>query len=309
MNHLRHLRYIDEIARCGSIRQAAERLHVAASAVNRRLLDIEDELGTPVFERLPRGMRLTAAGELFIQYIRERGAALEQARSAIEDLKGLRRGRIRLIASQATAPSFLPAALASFRTRHPLVDFEVQIGDRLQANAALRNYEADLALTFGLDPDPDIEPLASFEQKLMLLMHRDHPLARDGGPIRLRQCVDYPIVLAGPDIGGRQLLDRFLARGSLRLPPVIQSNSFEFLRGCLLHDRALTFQIALGAVSDGGQLVARDIEDRGFPRGLLVLAHLRERSMPVIATALADHLQALLREAPELPTQHDPADI
>ena len=75
MNHLRHLRYIDEIARCGSIRLAAERLHVAASAVNRRLLDIEDELGTPVFERLPRGMRLTAAGELFIQYVRERGAA------------------------------------------------------------------------------------------------------------------------------------------------------------------------------------------------------------------------------------------
>ena len=308
MNHLRHLRYVDEIARCGSIRQAAERLHVAASAVNRRLLDIEQELGTPVFERLPRGMRLTAAGELFIQYVRERGAALEQVRSAIEDLKGLRRGRIRLIASQATAPSFLPAALASFRTIHPLVDFQVRIADRRQAIAALRSYESDLALTFGLDADPDIEALASFEQKLMLLMHRDHPLARSGGPIRLRQCVDYPIVLADPDIGGRQLLDRFLARSSLRLSPVIESNSFEFLRGCLLHDQALTFQIALGAVSDGGHLVARDIEDRGFPRGQLVLAHLRERSMPVIATALADHLHTLLDRTPTVSVTHDPAD-
>jgi DNA-binding transcriptional LysR family regulator len=227
-------------------------------------------LGTPIFERLPRGMRLTAAGELFLQYIRERGAALEQVRSAIEDLKGLRRGRIRLIASQATAPVFLPAALASFRRRHPLVDFEVQIGDRLRAIAALRSYESDLALTFGLDADPDIEALASFEQRLMLLMHRDHPLARAGGPVRLRQCVDYPIVLANPDVGGRQLLDRFLARSSLRLSPVIESNSFEFLRGYLLHDQAITFQIALGAVSDGGQLVARDIEDRGFPRGQMV---------------------------------------
>lgn len=309
MNHLRHLRYIDEIARCGSIRQAAERLHVAASAVNRRLLDIEDELGTPVFERLPRGMRLTAAGELFIQYVRERGAALDQVRSAIEDLKGLRRGKIRLIASQATAPAFLPAALASFRARHPLVDFEVTIADRRQAIAALRSYESDLALTFGLDADPDIEALASFEQKLMLLMHRDHPLAQAGASVRLRQCVDYPIVLADPDIGGRQLLDRWMARSSLRLAPVIESNSFEFLRGCLLHDQAITFQIALGAVSDGGQLVARDIEDRGFPRGQLVLAHLRERSMPVIATALADHLRALLSHAPTADAGHDPTDI
>lgn len=307
MNHLRHLRYIDEIARSGSIRQAAERLHVAASAVNRRLLDIEDELGTPVFERLPRGMRLTAAGELFIQYVRERGAALEQVRSAIEDLKGLRRGRIRLIASQATAPSFLPAALASFRSRHPLVDFEVRIGDRLQAVAALRNYESDLALTFGLAPDPDIEALASFEQKLMVLMQRDHPLARSGQAIRLRQCVDYPLVLAGPGIGGRQLLDRFLARGSLRLPPVIESNSFEFLRGCLLHDQALTFQIALGASDLGSELVARDIEDRGFPRGRLVLAHLRERSMPVIAITLADHLRTLL-EQPSAAGLHNAAE-
>lgn len=107
MNHLRFLHYIDEVARSGSIRQAAERLHVAASAVNRRLIDIEDELGAPIFERLPRGMRLTAAGELFIQYIRERGAALDQVRSAIEDLKGLRRGLVRITASQALAPEFL----------------------------------------------------------------------------------------------------------------------------------------------------------------------------------------------------------
>ncbi len=309
MNHLRHLRYIDEVARCGSIRLAAERLHVAASAVNRRLLDVEEELGTPVFERLPRGMRLTAAGELFIQYVRERGAALEQVRSAIEDLKGLRRGRIRLIASQATAPAFLPAALASFRALHPLVDFQVQIADRRQAIESLRNYESDLALTFGLDADPDIEAIASFEQRLMLLMHRDHPLARTGAPVRLRQCVDYPIVLAAPDIGGRGLLDRFLARSSLRLAPVIESNSFEFLRGCLIHDQALTFQIALGAVSDGDQLVARDIEDRGFPRGQLVLAHLRERSMPVIAIALAEHLRARLGPPPTPEREHDPADI
>lgn len=307
MNHLRHLRYIDEIARSGSVRLAAERLHVAASAVNRRLLDIEDELGTPIFERLPRGMRLTSAGELFIQYVRERGAALEQVRSAIEDLKGLRRGKVRLIASQATAPAFLPSALASFRRQHPLVDFEVQIADRRQSIAALRNYESDLALTFGLDADPDIEPLASFEQKLMVLMARDHPLAQSGGPVRLRQCIDYPLVLADPDIGGRQLLDRWLARSSLRLQPVIQSNSFEFLRGCLLHDQALSFQIALGAVSDGGQLLAREIEDRGFPKGQLVLAHLRERSLPVIATALAEHLRSRLSGS--IDTDHDPVDI
>ena len=77
MNHLRFLKYFDEVARAGSIRQAAEALHVAPSSVNRRIQDLEEELGVPLFERLPRGMRLTAAGELFVQYVRGRASALD----------------------------------------------------------------------------------------------------------------------------------------------------------------------------------------------------------------------------------------
>ena len=64
MKHLRILDYVDEVARSGSIRKAAEQLNVTASAVNRRIMDLEEELGAPLFERLPRGVRLTTAGEL-----------------------------------------------------------------------------------------------------------------------------------------------------------------------------------------------------------------------------------------------------
>src|SRR5476649_2004153 len=76
MQHTRFLRYVDAVARAGSIRRAAERLHLASSAVNRRILDLEEELGAPIFERLPRGVRLTAAGELFVAYVRRRLADL-----------------------------------------------------------------------------------------------------------------------------------------------------------------------------------------------------------------------------------------
>src|SRR5215204_6436306 len=89
MRHLRFLRYVDEVARAGSIRKAAERLHVTASAVNRRVMDLEEELGAPLFERRARGVRLTAAGELFVRYIREQAGDVERMRSQIEDLKGL----------------------------------------------------------------------------------------------------------------------------------------------------------------------------------------------------------------------------
>jgi LysR substrate binding domain len=101
-------------------------------------------------------------------------------------------------------------------------------------------------------------------------------------------------VLPNREAGGRQLLERYLVRSSLKLRAVIESNSFEFLRGCLHHAQAISFQIAIGAVSDGGEIVAREIIDRQFPGGHLVLAHLRGRQLPVIAHAfMVDAMAAM----------------
>ncbi len=295
MNHLRFLTYIDEVARAGSIRQAADRLHIAPSAVNRRILDIEDELGTPIFERLPRGVRLTAAGELFVAYIRSRLAQLEQVRSEIEDLQGLRRGSVKLVASQALAPAFLPKAVAAFRATHPQVGVQVTIADHLQAIRSLRNFETDLALVFNLAPDSDIERIAEIEQRLVATMHRSHPLAKKHD-LRLRDCVDYPLVLPIRDLGGRQLLEQFLVRSAIKLRHVVESNSFEFMRGYLRYEQGISFQISIGVVTEGTDLVAREIADRGFPRGQLVLASLRGRQLPVIADAFAEDLIKMLND-------------
>jgi len=298
VNHLRFLNYVDEVARAGSIRQAADRLHIAASAVNRRVLDIEDELGTPIFERLPRGVRLTSAGQLFVAYIRSRAAQLEQVRIEIEDLKGLRRGVVKMIASQALAPSFLPRVVAGFRSTHPLVGLHVSIADHLQALKSLRDFEADLALIFNLAADADIERIAEIEQKLVAVMHRTHPLAQKAD-LRMRDCIEYPLVLANRDLGGRQLLEQFLASSSVKLRPAVESNSFEFMRGYLVHEQGISFQIAIGAVIHGDELVAREITDRGFPRGQLVLACLRGRQLPVIAHAFAVDLVTALHNHKE----------
>jgi DNA-binding transcriptional LysR family regulator len=255
---------------------------------------MEDELGTPIFERLPRGMRLTAAGELFVDYIRVRAAELDRVRADIEDLQGLRRGKVQLIASQALAPTFLPAAVAAFRAQHPLVALQVRIGDHLQALPALRDFEMDLALVFNLEAQADIERIAEVEQKLVAIMHGSHPLAGRRG-LRLRDCIGYPLVLPNRDIGGRQLLERFLARSSIKLRPLVESNSFEFMRSYLRHEQAISFQIDMGATTEGDGLVACEIEDRGFPRGQLVLASLRGRQLPALAYAFAEHLVAALK--------------
>ena len=137
MKHLRIMRYVDEVARTGSIRKAADHLNVTASAVNRRIMDLEEELGAQLFERRPRGVRLTAAGEVFVHYLREQDGGVERMKSQIEDLKGLRRGTVRIACSQALALDFLPREIADFRRRHPLVSFGVKVLDHEQAMAAV----------------------------------------------------------------------------------------------------------------------------------------------------------------------------
>ena len=71
MLHSRLLSYLDEVARLGSMRKASARLNVASSAINRQILALEAELGTPLFLRLPRKLMLTTAGEIMIRHVRQ----------------------------------------------------------------------------------------------------------------------------------------------------------------------------------------------------------------------------------------------
>jgi DNA-binding transcriptional LysR family regulator len=295
MKHLRILRYVDEVARAGSIRKAADHLNVTASAVNRRILDLEEELGAELFERRPRGVRLTAAGEVFVNYLREQDSEVERMKSQIEDLKGMRRGTIRIACSQALALEFLPREIGEFRKRHPLVTFEVKVLDHEQAMNALATYEVDLVLVFRPPFLADFLPLMTLEQRIVAVMSEHHPLA-SRRTVRLRDCASYPVALAERQIGGRQLLEEVLARSRLKFQVAAESNSFEMLRGLVLHAGLISFQIRIGTMPEGNklELVARDIDDRDVPRANLVLGQLRSRNLPIPAAIFAERLARLL---------------
>jgi DNA-binding transcriptional LysR family regulator len=295
MKHLRILRYVDEVARTGSIRKAADHLNVTASAVNRRIMDLEEELGAPLFERRPRGVRLTAAGEVFVHYLREQDGGVERMKSQIEDLKGLRRGTVRIACSQALALDFLPREIAEFRKRHPLVAFAVKVLDHEQAMAALAAYEVDLVLVFRPPFMPNFQPLMSLEQRLVAVMSVDHPLA-SRRTIRLRDCAAHPVALPERSIGGRQLLDEVSARSGLTFKLAAESNSFEMLRGLVTHANLISFQIRIGTLPESNKLglVARDIDDRDVPRANLVLGQLRARNLPIPAAVFAEKLMRVL---------------
>ena len=139
--------YVDAVARHGSIRKAADALNVASSALNRQILDLEMDLGAALFERLPRGVRLTAAGEVFLAYTRQAISELKAVESQVEQLRGLVRGQVGIAAVESVAGELLPSVITQFQAEHPNVRFNVRIGAPEELVAALIADQVDLILT------------------------------------------------------------------------------------------------------------------------------------------------------------------
>ena len=127
MLHSRLLKYLDEVSRLGSIRKAAARLNVASSAINRQILALEQEIGSPIFERMPRRLRLTSTGEILIAHVRETLKGHHRVEAQIEALKGLARGEATIATMNGLAAGPLPRFLSSILDRHPRVHLRVRV--------------------------------------------------------------------------------------------------------------------------------------------------------------------------------------
>src|SRR6056297_1108020 len=177
INHLRTFDLIEAVVRAGSIRRAAEDMNLTASALNRRIQRFEQEFGWPIFERLPRGMRLNPAGELVMQHIKLQKSELSRVQSQVADLSGERRGHVSIACSQALLPYFLPEQIAHYRAEHPGVTFSINVRDREQAEQDLAAFACDLALVFEPVHLVDFDVLHSVPQKVCAVLAPDHPLA------------------------------------------------------------------------------------------------------------------------------------
>ena len=297
MRHLTPLHYVDAIVRAGSIRKAAETLAITSTALNRRVLALEQELGVPIFERLPRGVRLSTAGELLIHHIRTQVSDFEKLKSQIADLAGERRGHVAIACSQALLPFFLPEQISSYRRDHPAVTFSVRLRDRAAAEHALVDHSADIAIVFEPVRLGEVQVLATVRQPLCAVMAQDHPLAGQA-TVRLRDCASYPVGLPTASYGVRHLIDLALVRSSVALNVVIDSDNFEFLRRYPASEHLITFQIPIGLPKADGRegIASRPVDTRDVPEGLLYLCQLRGRTLPVAAAKFAAQLERAMEE-------------
>lgn len=294
----RHYQIIDAISRAGSIRKAAEKLSVASSAVNRMLLEIEGLVGTPLFERLPRGVRLTAAGEVLVAAIRRNLAEMRSAASQIEQLRGLVRGYVRIGCGESVANDLIPWTTADYQRAHPGVQFQVLMGVTAEMVAKLENDDVDLVLVHDPDPSEALKPLASLNQRLCAMMRPDHPLA-DRQELRLADCQRHPVALSAESYRSRKMIDAAALRSRIRLDVRLESNNVQTIKEFTLASNAISFQFQLGTLREvqRGEFVAIPLKDPGLDHRKIVLACRSGRLLPVPVQSFADKIAVALREA------------
>ena len=287
--------YLDTVARAGSIRKAAELLHVAATALNRKIKETEDSLGTPLFERLPRGVRLTAAGEVLVAAVRRSMADVKAAVSHIEHLRGVVRGTVRLGCAESVGTGLIPASIAHYQQTHPAVQFQIASGVTANLVAHLLADEVDLILVHDPQPGEQIKVLASQRQPLCAMMRPGHPLASQP-TLRLTDCQKYPIALGNPTFGSRQLIDAIVARSSVSLRVVLEASSVQALKEFSRQTDTVSFQYQLGTRREveRGELVAIPLVDRSLAQTRLVLAAQSGRMMPIASQSFANLLEQTL---------------
>jgi DNA-binding transcriptional LysR family regulator len=298
MLHSRLLTYVDEVARTGSIRKAASQLNVAASAISRQILALETQLGTPLFQRLPKKLILTAAGEVLIGHIRQTLKELTRAQAKIEELKGLRRGEITVAMMSGLASNLVPGTVKQFRLANPRVKLILTLFNTgAEIQSAVATGEADLGIGFDFTKDGHLKVLARAAGKLGAVMAPNHPLAKRVS-IRLGDCVDYPLVIADQSSAIRPYLDAAFSRVSLDPQPIIETNAIEIMRHAAILDNGITFLTPFDIEFErrAGRLVYVPVRELSHDtQTLILIGHARGTS--AIASVLAEMLKAMMGQA------------
>ena len=288
MRLLTQLTYLDVVAKTGSIRKAAEQLNITSTALNRRILAFEEELGTPIFERLPQGVRLNVAGEMVIQHIRRSMADLSKVTSQIADLQGYRSGHVKIAGGSEVVGGFLPRHIAHYRQQHQAVTFEILRRTPELALSALQDYEADLSLIFGAVPPTEFQILATVELPVMLACATSHPLALNE-ELRLYDCQPYPAIMPAPGSGLYDLLYHAEKRKGIQLNHMITSESFEFMARYSAFEDAITFVLPFHD-DQNERLAFLPFKANEAMTGRLHLVQTKGRVLPVAAAKFAEDI-------------------
>jgi DNA-binding transcriptional LysR family regulator len=214
----RDLKYFEVIAETGNLGRAAERLHRTQPALTKCIDRLEEDLGTRLFEKDGRGMRLSAAGEVLLRRTRQMALMVEETTREMQDVAGGLQGKVRIGCVPTLAEHMMPRVFEQLLREAPALAVTLTVAMNDNLVAGLRDGEFDLVVGPMQETDPDIVCEQIAEDTMVVMASETHPIF--DGPCTLARLLDYKWMLPARTVASRQWLDQTFERHGLPRPQV-----------------------------------------------------------------------------------------
>ena len=249
------LRIFETVARLGGMTRAAAELHTVQSNVTARIRALEDELGTPLFERSSRGVALTAAGHRLLPYAVRVRHLLEDARQAVED-EGTPAGPLTLGSLETTAALRLSPLLSTYLAKYPEVDLILRTGTTRELTEAVLEHRVEGAFVCGPVSHPELDAETIFREELAIFTAP----AVEGLDELVKQG-DLKIVVLRIGCSYRQRLEDILAKRGVVGARLLEFGTLEAIVGCVAAGLGVTLlpKALIGPVWPDGRVAVHEL--------------------------------------------------
>lgn len=292
--NLNHLSIFQAVAASGSISGGAQRLHVSQSAVSKQLAEFERAQGMALFDRLPRGVRLTEAGRLLLGYANRLFSIEAEAEQSLHDLRRLVRGRIAIGASRTIGAYLVPGLLAEFHRRYPDVEISLHVENTKAIETKLLAGEIDLGFAEGVVRSDFLRYEVFAQDELVLIAAPGHPAAARRR-LPLTALAGYPLLMHEVGSGTRAVTESVLAEHGIESRPQMTLASTEALKQTVATGVGLAIlsSLAVRTEIEAGTLVTVPVKGLHIRRPLYLVQLDNASPGPSLEAFLA-----LLKNAP-----------
>ena len=275
----------------GSFSKAALRVYRTQPAVSIAVRRLEEEIGSPLFERSQKTPTLTEVGELVYDCAKRILSLRDQTFDVVGELKSLKRGRVRIGANESTSLYLLPHLILDYRAVHPNVMVEIfrHVSERLPREVLDRNV--DFALLAFEPVDADLESFPVLQDQLVLIMHPEHQLAQRES-VKVEELGHEPFLAHNVKTGSRYKVTETFAQHHTPLNITMELATIETIKRFVQLKIGLAFvpRMCVGEELERGSLVGVPVEDLVYVRTLWV-THRRGIIFSHAAAAFLEILQ------------------
>jgi len=294
---LTQLQMLVAVAEEGTLQKAAGRVYRTAPAVSIAISKLEEEMGTPLFDRsLGRDFRRTTAGEVLVDYAKRLISLRDEALAAVQEIRNVKCRQLRIGTNQSIGEYLLPQLTKIFLERYPEVKLKVVIGYSDSVLTALKHHELDLALVASQPRDNDVRGQLLMRDKLVAVVSPGHHFAtRD--VIRIQELGTEPLIVLTASSELRERVVETFRRSHISLNVRVETGTLESIKQMAARNMGVGIVpwMCVQKEEASGELVVKTIEEFREERTLWVVCRRQTRELSPVCQAFMKLIKSELR--------------